>query len=63
MTSVIIRGLKIFPLSGTFFRKMEKAQKFLEIFIYSMKKKIFLYDEYMINKNSKKKEKKFYKIS
>jgi hypothetical protein len=42
---------------------MEKAQKFLEIFIYSMKKKIFLYDEYMINKNSKKKEKKFYKIS
>jgi hypothetical protein len=31
------QGTEIFPLSGTFFRKTEKAEKFFEIFIYSMK--------------------------
>jgi hypothetical protein len=45
IASVIIRGPKIFPLSGMFFCKMEKAEKFLKIFIYSMKKKIFNSDE------------------
>jgi hypothetical protein len=44
-------GPKIFPLNGTFFRKTEKAEKFFEIFIFSMKKNFF----FMMNKNSKKK--------
>jgi hypothetical protein len=43
--SVIIRGPKIFPLSGTFFLKTEKAEKFLEIFIFSMKNYFFFSDE------------------
>ncbi len=36
--SVIIRGPKIFPLSGTFFRKTEKAENFLEILFFQRKK-------------------------
>jgi hypothetical protein len=48
--SVIIKGPKIFALSGTIF---SKAQKFSKIFIFSMKKIFFL-----MNKNSKKKKRK-----
>jgi hypothetical protein len=48
--SVIIRGSNIFPLSGTFFSKTEKAEKFFEIFFFNEKKFFSL-----MNKNSKKK--------
>jgi hypothetical protein len=43
--SVIIRGPKIFPLSGKFFHKTEKAEKLLEIFIFSMIKIFFFYEQ------------------
>ncbi len=39
INNVIIRGPKIFPLSGNIFRKTEKEENFLEIFFFSMKKK------------------------
>jgi hypothetical protein len=52
-------GPKIFPLSGKFFRKTEKAQKFLEIFIFSIIKNfLMIKNSKKIKKHKRKKEKK-----
>jgi hypothetical protein len=44
LSSVIIRGPKIFQLSGTFFGKTEKRKKFLK-FLFFQLKKIFLFSD------------------